>query len=206
MLNIYIKGKYKDESQLCQGKIFPKEAVRFEEGETILDAFKLGFLLGLPIILLMIGMSLARCSNLDKHLEFDRFLITGIIAFVIGQILTYVHEFIHAVLYPIEAEKNVWKDLKQGAYFVYCDAKVSKMRFVVLCLAPSIVLGIIPFFIWYIIAPILDVHWLIWIMVLTWMMTIMSIGDFANAYNAVRQVPKGAKVFNYGMHSFWIIE
>lgn len=38
----------------------------------------------------------------------------------------------------------------------------------------------------------------------TWIMTIMAIGDYANIYNAVRQVPKGAKIFNYGMHSYWI--
>ena len=37
----------------------------------------------------------------------------------------------------------------------------------------------------------------------TWIMTIMSIGDFANIFNAIRQVPKGGKVFNYGIHSFW---
>jgi len=39
-------------------------------------------------------------------------------------------------------------------------------------------------------------------MVLTWIMTMMSIGDFANIFNAIKQVPNNAKIFNYGMHSY----
>lgn len=207
MFNIHIKGKLENEEQLFQGKQLPKDAVQFKEGKTLYDAFILGFSLGLPIMLPMVGLSVMRCSNLDRHLEFNKELvIIAVVTLIIGQVLTYVHEFIHAMFYPKEAEKTVWKDLKQGAYFVYCDAKVSKNRFIILCLAPSVILGLIPFFIWYMVAPILGVEWLICIMVLTWMMTFMSIGDFANAFNAIRQVPKNGKVFNYGMHSYWIIE
>lgn len=207
MFNIYIKGKFEKEEQLFQGKSLPKDAVQFKEGKTLYDAFKLGFLLSLPIMLLMIGVSIMRCLNLDSHLEYsEELIIIAAVTLIIGQVLSYVHEFIHAMFYPREAEKTVWKDLKHGAYFVYCDAKVSKNRFVILCLAPSVVLGLIPFLIWYMVAPILGVEWRICIMVLTWMMTFMSIGDFANAFNAIRQVPKKGKVFNYGMHSYWIIE
>jgi hypothetical protein len=75
---------------------------------------------------------------------------------------------------------------------------------VILCIAPSIALGIIPFFLWYVIAPLLEVEWIICIMVLTWIMTMMSMGDFANIFNAIKQVPNNAKIFNYGMHSYWI--
>ena len=39
---------------------------------------------------------------------------------------------------------------------------------------------------------------------ITWIMIIMSMGDFTNIYNAIRQVPKGAKIFNYGLHSYWL--
>ncbi|WP_075720769.1 DUF3267 domain-containing protein [Roseburia sp. 499] len=205
MFNIHIKGKFENEAQLLQGKELSQKAVQFKEGRTLLEAFRLGFVLSLPIMLPMVILSVIRCSELDKHLEFDGSLIVAIVITVLlRQVLIYLHEFIHAIFYPKEAEKTVWKDLKQGAYFVYCDAEVTKIRFIVLCLAPSIILGIIPFFIWYIVAPILEAEWIICIMVLTWMMTFMSMGDFANVYNAIRQVPKNAKVFNHGMHSYWI--
>ena len=71
MFHIYIKGTFTDESQLIQGKTLPKSAVPFREGETIHDAFQLGFLLSLPIMLPMVGLSIFRCSGLDKKLQFN---------------------------------------------------------------------------------------------------------------------------------------
>lgn len=205
MLNIHIKGKFENESQLIQGRELPENAVQFQEGETIHSAFQLGFALILPIILPMILFSIMRCSKIDKKLVFDNsFVFAVIISFILGRVLIYLHEFIHAIFYPREAEKTVWKNEKHGAYFIYCDVAISKARFVILCIAPSIALGIIPFFLWYVIAPLLEVEWIICIMVLTWIMTMMSMGDFANIFNAIKQVPNNAKIFNYGMHSYWI--
>jgi hypothetical protein len=107
-------------------------------------------------------------------------------------------------MYPRESVKTIWRDTRQGVYFVYCDALITRCRYVVLSLAPSVIIGIIPFLIWYIIAPNLSGEWNISIMVLTWIMVVMSIGDYANAFNAIRQLPKRASVFNYGMHSYWV--
>ena len=205
MLNIHIKGKIENESQLIRGRELPPNAVQFQEGETIYSAFRLGFVLILPIILPMIFFSYVRCSKMDKELIFDSsFVVAVIVSIILGQVLAYLHEFIHAILYPREAEKTIWKDEKHGAYFVYCDVEITKTRFVILCIAPSIILGIIPFFVWYMIAPFLQTVWTCCIMILTWIMTIMSMGDFANIFNAIKQVPNNARIFNYGMHSYWI--
>lgn len=205
MLNIHIKGELKNEEQLMKEKELPEKAIQFKEGKTLNDAFNLGFVLSLPIMLPMIIVSIMRCSGIDKQVEFDiSFVVAAVITVISGKLLIYLHECIHAIFYPIKAEKTVWKYTKQVAYFIYCDAKISKIRFIILSLAPSVILGIIPFFIWYIAAPMLEVEWIVCIMILTWMMTFMSMGDFANAFHAMKQVPKGAKVFNYGMHSYWI--
>lgn len=205
MLNIHIKGKFENESELICGRELPENAVQFQEGETIQQAFQLGFALILPVILPMIIFSIIRCSKIDKKLVFDsRFVFAVIISFILGRILIYLHEFIHAVFYPRYAEKTIWKNENHGVYFLYCDVAVTKTRFVVLCIAPSIILGMIPFFVWYIIAPFLEVEWIICIMVLTWIMTMMSMGDFANIFHAIKQVPDNAKIFSYGMHSYWI--
>lgn len=34
-------------------------------------------------------------------------------------------------------------------------------------------------------------------------MTFMSAGDFTNIFHALTQVLRDAKVFNYGLHSYW---
>ena len=119
-------------------------------------------------------------------------------------LLTYIHKFLHALFYPKKAMKTIWKSSKQGAYFVYCDALLNKNRFIILCAALAVILGIIPFIIWYMLADYIAMPYSLAVVFTTWVMTILAIGDYANIYNCVRQVPKGAKVFNYGMHSYWI--
>lgn len=205
MFNIYIKGKYDNEKQLIGESKLPKHAIMFEEGDSIQSAFNRGFLVSLPLILFVIAISIYRCININKIIDFDAELcISFVITFIIIKGLAYVHEFIHAIFYPRNITKTIWKDSKNGAFFVYCDAKVSKIRFILLCLAPAIILGFFPFVIWLLIAPLFKVQFVICFMIITWVMIVMSIGDYANVYNAIKQVPKNAKVFNYGMHSYWI--
>lgn len=190
---------------MIQGKSLPEKAIPFREGDTISAAFLLGAVLSLPIMIPMIIASLIRFFQLDSQWGLNlHFFIAAALTVFSMQLLTYVHEFIHAALYPKEAVKTIWKDKKHGAYFVYCDAKVSKTRFIILCLAPAVILGILPFFLWLAICPILSTVWRFFTMILTWAMTFMAIGDYANVFNAVRQVPKEAKIFNYGVHSYWI--
>lgn len=74
---------------------------------------------------------------------------------------------------------------------------LSKSRFLLLCAAPAVILGIIPFIVWYILADYIAMPYSLAIVFTAWVMTIMAIGDYANIYNAVRQVPKGAKVMTY---------
>ena len=31
----------------------------------------------------------------------------------------------------------------------------------------------------------------------------MGAGDYMNIFNAIRQMPKGARVYMHGMHSYW---
>ena len=68
--------------------------------------------------------TIIRCSELDKHLEFDGGLIVAIVITVfLRKVLIYLHEFIHAIFYPKEVEKTIWKDLKQEAYAIHHSGK-----------------------------------------------------------------------------------
>ncbi len=43
--------------------------------------------------------------------------------------------------------------------------------------------------------------------IIFWMMTILAMGDIANVRHVLKEVPKGAKVFNYGLlRSFYLQE
>ena len=143
MLNIRIMGKYEDESQLIEGKVLPDGAVGFREGKYLRDAFGLGLVLSLPIMISMVILSIRRLWSLDKEVELNIYFAVVVIAMIVlSWVLTYVHEFIHAILYPKKSMKTIWKISEQGAFFVYCDARVSKCRFVVISLAPVVIWGL----------------------------------------------------------------
>jgi hypothetical protein len=78
------------------------------------------------------------------------------------------------------------------------------MRWVIISLVPMFVLGLIPFAIWLFIADKIDTEISMVFVVISWLMTFGSMGDLANVYNTMKQVPKNSKVFNYGLHSYWI--
>ena len=205
MLNIKLKGKYTNENQLINNKDLPKNAIQFKEGTSITHQFIQGMFIIFPIMIIMILTSILKIKSFSNNLTINSdFLITFLIMLILSHFLTYIHEIIHALLYPKYAIKEIWKDSEQFAYFVYCDALVSKKRFIMICITPVVILGIIPFFIWIIIAELLPINLSICFSILTWIMTFMGIGDFTNIYNTIVQVPKTAMIFNYGLHSYWI--
>ena len=205
VLNIHLKGNLTSESELIRNEKLPHNAILFKEGKNIRQAFYLGFLLVLPIMIPIIIVTIIRYKSINMSLDMN--IKTGMVfagTLFIWSILIYIHEFIHAMFYSIKAEKTIWRDKKYGAYFVYCSEKVSKTRFVILCIAPTIILGIIPFTIWMLYYNYIPMPFNLAFVLTTWVMIVLSAGDFTNIYNAIKQVPKGAKIFNYGLHSYWI--
>ena len=89
------------------------------------------------------------------------------------------------------------------ALFVYSNAIVSKRRFVAICLMPITILGIMPFIIGILLINTIPIEFTIDIVYVSVAMILCGVGDFTNAYNTIKQVPKDAKVFNYGYHSYW---
>ena len=208
MLNIKFMGEYKSDDQLIKRKEIPAEAVEFGIVDTLAQEFGRGLIILLPLFALMVLLTLLRIKQLNYKLHFDLpFIISFILVIVCVHLLTYVHEIIHTLFYPKEAEKTIWRSLEQGAYFVYCEELVSRNRFIVMALAPMFILGIIPFIIWLIFPAVIPMPYNLAAVIVTWLMTIMAMGDVANVYHVLKEVPKNAKVFNYGLlRSFYIME
>ncbi|HDV0843869.1 TPA: DUF3267 domain-containing protein [Enterococcus faecalis] len=206
MFQIYYMGKYKDESQLTKGQPYPYQATQFKKSENINEIFLQGLLLGLPLFLIMVFIVIYRLFTMDYVQDWNFHWFAIIVSIFLMYPLIIVHEIIHALVFPINARKEIWNYLDQGTMFVYCEEKLSRLRFIAMCLAPVIVLGILPFLLWYFIAPILTLEFSVCWLLMSFSMTISAVGDFVNVFNTIRQVPKGAKIFNYGFHSFWIQE
>ena len=206
MLNIKFKGNYNSDKDLIKRKSIPKEAIEFGIITDLRKVMGEGFLMILPLMIIMIVLAYLKLKGIDYHLKMNLdTIISFVIVIVSIQLLTYVHEIIHALFYPIKSNKEIWKSIKDGAYFVYCEDEISKARYIIMCLAPMFILGIIPFTIWLLMPNIIPMPYNIAVAIIFWFMTIMSMGDIANVFYVVKEVPNKTKIFNYGLlRSFYI--
>ena len=125
----------------------------------------------------------------------------GTTGYFIGAMLSlaalFPHELLHAVCYKEDA--YIYNNLKKGMLFVVGPEDMSKARFIFMCLLPNIVLGFIPFILFLIFPSLLILG------SLGALCIAMGVGDYLNVFNALTQMPKGAKTYLYKFHSFWYI-
>ena len=58
--------------------------------------------------------------------------------------------------------------------------------------------------IWIFIVPALSFPVSLVVVMYSVSMALCAIGDYLNFYNCITQVPKDGKVFNRGLHSYWV--
>lgn len=200
MLNIFFKGNYTSDEQLIKRTQIPDDAVEYAVVPNLNKVFGKGFLLTFPLFAGMVAATLLKVKGIDYHLTMGiDVIISFLIVIVSVSLLTLVHEIIHALFYPVSSVKEIWKAKEQGAYFVYCEDEISKTRLIVLCLAPMFILGIIPFVIWLLLPQFIPMPYNLAVAIVFWLMTILSLGDVANVYHVLKEIPKDAKVFHHGL-------
>ena len=208
MWNIEYKGNIKgDIEKISSGKPLPEGSVMFKEPDTPDKAFALGALIAFPIVALMLGFAIYRIVSVygkPHGLKFGSFIIPIIICLVLIVLSQYIHEYIHAFLLPKNVKKEVYVMMENQMLFVYCEDCVSKKRFMISLLGPAVILGLIPYIVWYILTPNLSFPVTLAMLLYSLAMMACALGDYLNAYTCVRQVQRNGKVFNRGFHSYWI--
>ena len=206
VFNIRFMGEYHSDEQLITGKEIPEDAIEFGIVDDLKKEFGKGLLIMLPLFLGMVAMTYLKVKDLNYHLKFDlHFFLAVVLVCVLLTPLTRVHEVIHALCYPKDALKTIWHSKKDGAYFIYCEEIISKTRWLVVLLMPMLLLGVIPFVLWFLLPQLLPMPYDLTFAILCWLLTIMAMGDVANMWHVLKEVPKGADVFNHGlMRSFYI--
>lgn len=204
MQNIRFRGFFENEEQLKNVSI-PSTSVRFEEPEDINTLMKTGFFMSLPIIfssLIIAGQTIfdiivnCRCEKND-------IVFSIIFSSIIVMLYQFVHEIIHALLFPNKALKEIYVSKDLTCCFVYCTAPVSKLRFIIIAIAPNMVLGVFPLFIAVLYRSMLLPRVSLILIITGFFSIITGIGDYCNIYNAVCQVPENGYIFNSGLHSYW---
>lgn len=112
-----------------------------------------------------------------------------------SMVALFPHEFLHAVCF--KEDVYLYTNWKQGMLFVVGPETMSKGRFILMSLLPNLILGFIPYLIGIIFPG------LAFFSVFGALSIGMGAGDYYNVWNAVTQMPNGARTYLYQFNSFW---
>ena len=186
-MKFHYRGKFDGEESSLPQREHEPGYVAFKEPS---DMKKLAKIMAIANILVYaIFWGIGYCIN--GHNLFDG------IGFGLGIICLVPHEFLHAICF--KKDVYMYTNLKQGMLFVVGQENMSKTRFCLMSLFPNIVFGFIPFII-YMINPSLEI-----LGELGAFSIAAGVGDYLNVFNALTQMPKGAKTYLSGMHSYWYL-
>ncbi|MDR5659252.1 DUF3267 domain-containing protein [Serpentinicella sp. ANB-PHB4] len=193
------KGRYKDPSQLEKGNL-PEHAIKFNEPDSLGKFSLVSGVFVIPIFIIGALTTVIKTgiegASPNVGLNFYAFIASY---FAIG-----VHELLHAIVFPKDAEVELWYAPKNLAAFVHSTYPVSKRRFILLCLLPSLVLGFLPLAVWVFIPSYLSIANFIYSFAIFELLG--CTGDFLNVYNTYTQMPKDAMTQASGFHSYWYVE
>lgn len=191
-MKLHYEGKYnlKPES-LPHGEHMPG-AVKFKE---VKDTKQLAFIANVVALIILILMTIPAFIRCKGYIELNHWQL--LLGCLFSLIMPFPHELLHAVCFKDDV--YLYTNLSHGMLFVVGPETMSKGRFIFMSLLPNILFGFIP----YIIGMIFPN--LIFLVVLGVCATCAGAGDYYNVFNAIIQMPKGARTYLYQLNSYWYI-
>ena len=187
-MKLVYKGKFDGKESSLPVREHEEGAVKFREFDSMKKLALFANILAIVITVICFALLAIRGAG------FSILNIFGCVAFVITLI---PHELLHAVCFKDTV--YLYTNLKQGMLFVVGPENMSKTRFVLMSLFPNIIFGFIPFLL-CMVFPSLTFFGALGAFAIG-----AGAGDYYNVYNCLTQVPKGGKVYMYGMNSYWFI-
>lgn len=196
--------KFKDEAQLKSGRQLPEGSVEILQAKSV----RCRFIPELLITALIIGTVFFTGHTMIKHYdkplpETDlKFCLEFIGVFAVCFLmLPLIHELIHALVYPVKADKKIWR--LPSSYFVYCEAEMNRNRMVLVLVMPLVLLGLLPFIAWMVFLSSLPGGLAYILLIADLYMIFLCISDIGAIWVTLRYVPKKAKVFSSGVHYYY---
>ena len=147
----------------------------------------------------MISISVMVIMGIFATMRMGRFIFDGSLQMWLGILFPFAILFPHEILHAICFKEDVYlyTNWKQGMLFVVGSETMSKGSFILMSMLPNVVFGILP----YIVGMIYPQF--VFGLVFGILSAGMGAGDYYNVYNAVTQMPKGARTYLYQFHSYW---
>ena len=187
-MKLHYMGRFSgDPSTLPHGEHKPG-AVPFKEPQ---DPKKLAMVAnGIALALLVVLLAAAALRG-GAHYSFVQFLL----GWLLGMAILFPHELLHAVCFKQDVYLYTYR--KQGMLFVVGPEDMSRARFVFMSLLPNLVFGLVPYLVGMAFPRLFFL--LIWGAIAL----SMGAGDYYNVFNALTQMPKGARTYLYQFNSWW---
>ena len=190
IMRFHYAGKYLgDEADLPQRNPMPAGTVAFREPEDTRTLAVVASVIALVLIVVLWALLWVRTAR----------PVYSFAGLALAFVAMVPHELLHAIWF--KEDVFMYTNLREGMLFVVGTEDMGRGRFVWMCMAPAVVLGIVPLVIWSAHpAPGLD-----WLGIFGLFSFSMASGDFINVFNALTQVPRNARIFLSGMHSYWYV-
>lgn len=107
----------------------------------------------------------------------------------------FPHELLHAVCFRDDV--YLYTNWSQGMLFVVGPETMSKGRFIFMSLLPNLVFGFLPYLVGMLFPQ------LVFLAAFGALSIGMGAGDYYNVFNALTQMPKGARTYLYQFNSYW---
>ena len=187
-MKLHYMGRFSgDPSTLPHGEHKPG-AVPFKEPQ---DPKKLAMVAnGIALALLVVLLAAAALRG-GAHYSFVQFLL----GWLLGMAILFPHELLHAVCF--QEDVYLYTNWRQGMLFVVGPEDMSRARFVFMSLLPNLVFGLVPYLVGMAFPRLFFL--LIWGAIAL----SMGAGDYYNVFNALTQMPKGARTYLYQFNSWW---
>jgi len=177
-MKLHYRGKYNLDPATLPTCKHQTNAVKFKEVDSTKE---------LAVIANGIAIALMILLAIPVYLKYKGLLFDYFDEMMVGAMLPlltmFPHELIHALCF---------------LFVVGCET-MSKHRFIFMSLLPNIVFGFLPYMISF-----LGIQYLT-LAVLGVIAIGMGAGDYYNVFNALIQMPKGARTYLYQMNSYWYI-
>ena len=187
-MKLHYMGRFSgDKTTLPHGEHKPG-AVPFQEAQ---DPQKLALIANAGALALLAALLAAAVWRGHAWYSGWQFLLGWLLAMAI----LFPHELLHAVCF--QRDVYLYTNWRQGMLFVVGPEDMSRGRFVLMSLLPNLVFGLLPY-----LAGMLFPRCFF---LLVWgaLALSMGAGDYYNVFNALTQMPKGARTYLYQFNSWW---
>ncbi len=193
MAKIVYKGKFDGDMNSLPHSPHIEGAVKFKEADNPKQLAAIANALSVVLFVLLLIISII---IVGKRVEGGFSFNFG--GFVLSLMTLLPHEYLHAICF--KETVYVYTYLSKGMMFVVGTEAMSKRRYIAMSLLPNIVFGFIPYIL-FLIYPQFSVLGSLGIFCI-----LMGVGDYYNVFNALTQMPKGAKTYLHKFNSYWYLE